>query len=636
MVSDFPPVELGQALSVDAAAMQRRARAERGLRDFLYFCNWFCGFADINQEEHGEFIEKIGEVLEVIRGRRERAAAGRPLPEDVLKLTFHDEAARGTYKTSIWLAFACRLIVEDREIAIRFNLNKVENAEKKVRGIGDLLRSGRIPEHYGAFWSSDREWSRRALRVIGNNSVDPTVLAGGPDERQTSTHCDVLLSSDVQDEQNSLTDALRRGIEQWRSSEQQLFRQNSLYRLEVWDTTRWHRHDIAGQILELANRPHKNERLWILRRPVADVAEWMRDPATATLNFPKIYPREKIEELFDAAVSGIREYDVWTQYFLDTSHSEHTKFQAAWLESGPAYDPKAAAGEMAETDVCLLPKRMNLFVLIDPANAEEIRKSREKGDFEAIRTLCDTGMVLCGMDESKNRIHLESVSRQMTIPDMGDQIVEWFRRYHLPDRRKDSAEWPKFGATDRAQRNWTFKRVGVEKVVFSAGAIIEPLRTYLGTRSMLGERWARRLLNDRSAIQISTQRSKAGRQDATEVDWRSGRVRIGQHQRDLRPGTEHPCRTLVEAKKEYPVVTAWDVLDAESLCWGPGFMSAPHDIQSEDERWRAEFEEHRKRQIAMAEGSSATMDEFYMKQWKARGKGGPQLRFGPSEYMGAR
>jgi len=611
--------------------MEKRANAKRGMDDFLFFCNFMCGFKDINREEHGEFIAAIEDVVREVGGRRKRAERGDATPDDSLKLTVHTEAARGTFKTSLWIAFICRLIVADRQVAIRFNMNKIENSEKKVASIGKMLRLGRIPDHYGKFHTPGG-WSKRALHLEENVTPDPTVSAGGLDERQTGTHCDVIINSDVQDEANSLTAELRRGVEQWRSDEQSLFRQNSRYRLEVWDSTRWHDMDVAGQLVELGSRKPRPKRFWLIRKPVADVREWMRNPDTASLGFPILFPRPKVKELFDPSKSGLREFDVYAQYFLDTSRNVHTKFKAEWLSPGPRYNPRAVPDNMAETNVCLLPKRLNLFVTIDPADPDAIQKMRDKGDFESARDKCDTGMVLSAMDEQKNTIMLAAVTGQMTIPEMGDQIIKWFRAYHLPDKTKTPAACPLFGAKERYPRQWTMVRCGVEKAGFSA-LLLQPLKSYLTAHPGIGREWANRLINDRSAIQISTQKSKAGRQDATEVDYASGKWRIGQHQTDIDAGADHPASALVEAKREYPSVSKWDVLDAETLCSGKGFMSAPYEVTSESRVFQDELRKKLDAEIALMQGGYDAVNDYYHKQ-RLAAQGGGNTNYGCGEFVG--
>jgi len=620
-----------------AEEVARPARAKRGLEDFLFFCNYFCGFKDINREEHGDILDAWEEIFRLVDARRERQLEGKSLPEDTLDIKLHIEAARGTFKTSIDQAASIRMIVKDRQIAIRFNVNKVDNAEKKVEFMSDLLKSGRIPDHYGEFYSPG-DWSKRSFRVVGNRSADPTVVAGGLDERQTSTHCDIIINSDMQDEANSLTQELRRGVEEWRSNELNLFRQKTCYRIEVWDSTRWHKHDIAGQLMTLADRVPKPKNVWVVCRPVADPGEWARDSRGCTLHFPNLFPREKIFSLFDAAKSGMREHDVWTQYFLDVSKGEHTKFKEEWLRPPLRYDPSAGQDSRQATSVCMLPKRLNLFVTIDPANADEIRKAREKGDFANIQDKCDTGMVLWGMDEQKHRVEFAAVSAQMSISEMGDQIVRWFRAYHMPDKRRKATEYPKFGPDDRAARNWTFKRVGVEKVVFSAGAIIEPLRVYLSGLPAMGPERARAWLNDHSAIQISTQKSKAGRQDATEVDWASGKVRTAQHQTDIDASIEHPLQTLIDAKKEYPNNVRWDVLDAESLGWGPSsgggsFMFAPYDMMTDHEKFEKDLDGTIDAMKRLARPGPGDIDKYYRQEREKAKMGQVVGLHGPSEFL---
>lgn len=629
-MSEMPTLEF--SVQSGLAEQQRKQRAARGLSDFLYFCNYFCRFPDVNEDEHGETIAAYEKLLKTISKRRKRHKDGKTTPNDMRKLTLLVRAARGTLKTSLDQAFCMRLIVEDPHIAIRFNMNKKENAENKTGTIGKRLRFGRIPEHYGEFYNAGH-WSKGELQSKqADGDADPTVIAGGLDERQTGTHCDVLINSDCQDDDNTQTAVLRENAEQWRSSEQSLYRQNSIYRIEIWDCTVWNKADIGCQMHEFA-KSHPDS-ISSINRPVADIAEWMANSNTAKMNFNRLFPREKVRDLFIPEISGLREFDVYCQYFLDASRNEHTKFKSEWLKCGPDYDPSATEYNENRTNVCLLPKRMKLYVTIDPADAEAIRKAREKGDTANIKNLCNTGMVLWGMDEMKRRIILEAISRQMSVPEMGDQIITWFRAYHLPDRKTDDKALPKFGATDRAQRRWTFRRVGVEKVIFSAGAIINPLKAYLTMQPAIGPDWAKRLLNDRSAIQISTQRSKAGRQDATEVDWASGRVRIGQQQRDLCDSSEHPAQTLIEAKKEYPNVTDWDVLDAESLGYGPGFMAAPNDQPSQDELWAKKFEKECKAQLAIQSGSMDAVNAHYMKAFKDQKKTGAGNMYGPSQFVG--
>ena len=628
----FPTINLDVAFE----AAEKAKRRQHGLDSFLYWCNYFCRFPDINAIEHSEHIAVYERALKIFAKRRALRAEGTLAPKDMYKITILVCAARGTLKTSFDQAFFARLIVEDPQIAIRFNLNKKENAEKKVPTIGRMLRYGRIPEHFGEFYNAGH-WSKASIQTHqADGNADPTVLAGGIDERQASTHCDVLGNSDCQDKENTQTEVLRKDAEACRSEWQNLYRQNSIYRLEIWDCTRWHKHDIASQI-RLAAEAHPKQ-IWVIYRPVADVTEWAHDPDGCKLNFPTMFPRRKIKELFNPAISGLREYDVYCQYFLDTTKSEHTKFKESWLEPGPAYNPNAVEGDESQTDVCLLPKRLNLYVTIDPADADAIRKARERGDMVSVAGKCETGMILWGMDQQKHRVEFEAVSAQMTIPDIGDTIIRWYRGYHRPDRKKSNGEWPRFGATDRAQRDWTFRRVGVEKVIFSAGAIIEPLRAYLAAQPAVGPELARRLLNDRSAIQISTQRSKAGRQDATEVDWASGAVRSAQQQTDINDSAEHPLHILIDAKKEYPTGARWDILDAESLGWGPSsgggsFMVAPYDPVGADAVEMAKMQAAHQKAVDLWVGAPGTMNKVYAELLK-KGKGGSGSRFGPTEFVG--
>ena len=627
MDNSFPQVNLDVAIE----AAEKARRRQLGLDSFLFWCNYFCRFPDINAIEHGEHIEVYERALKIFATRRAKRAEGTLRPEDMYKITILVCAARGTLKTTLDQAFATRLIVEDPLIAIRFNLNKKENAEKKVPTIGRMLRFGRIPDHFGGFYNPGH-WSKASIQTHhADGNADPSVLAGGIDERQASTHCDVLINSDCQDKENTQTEVLRKDAESCRSEWQNLYRQNSIYRLEIWDCTRWHKHDIATQIRD-ASETHPKQ-VWMIYKPVADVGEWMRDPEGCALHFPTMFPRRKIKELFNPAVSGLREYDVYCQYFLDTSRSEHTKFKESWLAPGPAYNPDAEPGDEGQTNVCLLPKRMNLYVTIDPADAEAIRKAREKGDMISVAGKCDTGMILWGMDQLKHRVEFEAVSAQMTIPDIGDTIIRWYRAYHRPDRKRPREEWPLFGAADRAPRDWTFRRIGVEKVVFSAGAIIEPLRTYLAAQPVIGPDLAKRLLNDRSAIQISTQRSKAGRQDATEVDWANGGVRSAQQQTDINDKSEHPLQALIDAKREYPTSPRWDILDAESLGWGPGFMAAPYDPASVAEGEMAKMKVEHQKAVDLWVGSPGTMNKYYAEQLK-KGKAGVGTRYGPTEFVG--
>jgi hypothetical protein len=572
-------VDLEAAAQVDIDDLKVITARDRSLRDYLYFVNYMCGFTAVNREEHGDYIDTCEEILATVRDRRKRALAGKVVPEDRLAIKLVDQAARGTFKTSTFgIAFSLRLICEDRRIAIRFNLNKVENAVLKTEAIGQKLRFGRIPQHFGPFYQVGT-WSKDQFKVIGNDHPeDPTVIAGGPDERQASTHCDVIINSDVQDDTNSQTDALRRNVEGWRSNVQSLYRQNSVYRIEVWDTTRWHQMDIAGQLKAMALRKPKPKLVWLVCKPVADLTEWKRRPETCKVNFPRLFPREKIAELFDPEKSGLRENDVYLQYFLDTSHSTHTKFKEEWLAYPPMYDPNL------QNSICTLPRRLNLYVTIDPADPDAIQKARDKGDLGLVRDKCDTGMVLSGMDERKHRYIFAAVSAQMNIPDMGEQIIRWFRAYHMPDKNRVGP--------GGQPRSWQLRRVGVEKALFS-GLLIEPLCRWLSDQPAVGPDWAKRLCNQMSAIQISTQRSKAARQDATEVDYATGRVRIAQQQRDLDPQVNHPVQVLIGAKQEYPNITRWDVLDAESLMWGVGFMAAPYEQMSEADADRLRFDKER-------------------------------------------
>ena len=114
-------------------------------------------------------------------------------------------------------------------------------------------------------------------------------------------------------------------------------------------------------------------------------------------------------------------------------------------------------------------------------------------------------------------------------------------------------------------------------------------------------------------------------------------MRIAQHQRDIAPHKEHPATILIAAKKEYPSVEKWDVLDAESLgqCgFERGFMRSPYDTPTNEERMKKEYEKQRQAAIERASGSMASVDREYAKKFAQMKKSGRGGQHGVSEYIG--
>ena len=394
----------------------RNAAQEALLVDFPAFCRITGLIAPWSPQPHDEMAAELVDMVPDFEGGRTQRK----------KIYL---APRGSYKTSLVIAFCIWLLLKYPQIKILLYRATRETSQQMLREIkGQLTTNPVILETFGDLSDGAAKWDEDSIiiatREIRPGDRDPTIMTIGVDGSTTGFHPDIAFLDDVVTEQNCDSIFLMEKAKKIMQSVYGLLRP---YGTAIVTGTEWSSISLYRWILNTNKKVRDHNALLPPEQQINQPFEeyirtvYITNPATGEqeLFFPSVLSQEFIERQRNDPTLESRFFESW--YFnrmVDPSAKPFKMSDLRFFDCLYTVFPYKSA---KLTDEAYGGEEIDLFVamVVDPT-------------LTASSSSCAYGLSVCGFDANKNFLMLEARELIETATNADRVIFEMLLTYQ-PD-----------------------------------------------------------------------------------------------------------------------------------------------------------------------------------------------------------